>query len=72
MGEEDDTAAQGVDLVDFLVCLSRALIFLGWLLVSVQTAAMCLAFVGKAVHSAVGVWSGVLVSVSGFPVDAST
>ena len=60
---EAEAESDNSDCVHLMLSLSRTIVFLGWLLVSIQTVAMCLAFTGRFSYIGAGVWSGVLVSL---------
>ena len=63
---DPDVDSDTSDCVHLMLSLARTMVFLAWLLVSIQTIAMCLAFTGKFSYIGAGVWSGVCVSANVF------
>ena len=63
---DPDVDSDTSDCVHRMLSLARSMVFLAWLLVSIQTIAMCLAFTGKFSYIGAGVWSGVCVSANVF------
>ncbi len=57
-----DDAREPSDSDHLLLTLARGVVLLAWLLVSVQTVAMCLAYPARFSHIGAGTWSGVAVS----------
>ena len=63
---DPDVDSDANDCAHLMLSLARTIVFLAWLLVSIQTIAMCLAFTGKFSYIGAGVWSGVCVSAKRF------